>query len=357
MSIRAIKEDWENVKLRYEAWWRQEIHDRPMVCVTAPRENVQPVPLEQVDPRTQWTDIGHMIRRTLAQVQSTYYGGEAIPVFQHYWSAGHALYFGCEPHFAPDTVWVDPAPVGEDGYPDFDGWRASPWWDWMRGNTLAAAQASQGSYFVMPMWGNHAGDNLALARGTEALLMDLVLNPDWVKWAIKRVSDIQIEVFEELWRLVAPEIVGIEGAVNYNCNWSPGRTHGFDCDMSCMISPKDFTEIFLPPLIETMRTVDHVKYHLDGPGAIKHLDALLEVPEINAIDWVFGAGAEGALSWLPLYRRIQAKGKSITVSASPEEIEPLMRELQPEGLCFVTSSSSEAEARELVAWVGKMHRR
>ena len=32
--------------------------------------------------------------------------------------------------------------------------------------------------------------------------------------------------------------------------------------------------------------------HLDGPGATRHIDALLEVPELTAIQYVIGAGAE-----------------------------------------------------------------
>ena len=51
------------------------------------------------------------------EVSSSDYGGEAVPVFQHMWSVGHALLLGCEPQFAPNTVWTEPLPAGADGYP------------------------------------------------------------------------------------------------------------------------------------------------------------------------------------------------------------------------------------------------
>ena len=354
MGIEQIIEDWPTVKKRWEAWWQGELYDRVLVQVTAPRDGVSPAADLEVDPETQWTDVDYMIRRASEQIRTTYYGGEALPAFWHSWSAGHSLYYGCEPHFEKDTVWVDPAPVGEDGYPSFSGWRDSPWWRWILESTEAASRASQGRYFVMPMWGNHAGDNLALARGTENLLMDIILDPQWVKQAVKTVSDIQIEVFEKLWTLVSSELTGVEGSVDYCSCWSPTRTMGFDCDVSCMFSNEVFKEMFLPPLVETMRTVDHRIYHLDGPGAFQHLDTLLDLPELQAIQWVPGAGHTEITQWIPLIQQIQSKGKGVQVGVSSQGIEPLLREVKPEGLLIRTGCKTEGEARQLLDRVARL---
>lgn len=353
--MEEIKEDWEKVKKRYEAWWACELYDRVLVQVTAPREGIiKPIPVEPASVEAMWTDIDYMIRRVLESVRSTYYGGESLPLLWHSWSVGHALLLGCEPKFSWDTVWADPIATGGE-YPELSFWRENPWWKWMRDSTEAAARASEGRYFVMAMWGNHAGDNLALARGTEQLLMDIAINPDWVKSAMKTVSDILIEAFEELWRIVSPEVTGLEGSVNYVGCWSPGRTHGFDCDISCMVSPEAFRDLFLPPLVETMRTVDHRVYHLDGPGAIHHLDTLLELPELHGIQWVPGAGGtEGIMQWVPLIKRVQSKGKAIIVYAGSGEVEPLLREVRPEGLCISTNCGTEADARELLKLVARL---
>ena len=132
MGIENVVEDWSTVKKRWEAWWEREIPDRQLIAVTAPRERVLPRDVPEVNPEVQWTDAKFMVRRTLEIVRTTYYGGEALPAFWHSWSAGHSLCLGCQPHFARDTVWVDPAPLGPDGYPTFDGWRENAWWPWMR---------------------------------------------------------------------------------------------------------------------------------------------------------------------------------------------------------------------------------
>ncbi len=351
MGIEDVVEDWPTVKKRWEAWWQGGMYDRPLVAVTAPRKGAGPRIDEAVDVVTQWTDPDYMVRHTLEIVRTTYYGGEALPVFWHNWSAGHSLYLGCQPHFAPDTVWVDPAPNQrqDDGHDmRFDGWRQSPWWAWMLHCTDVAAQASRGRYFVMPMWGNHAGDNLGLVRGTQRLLTDIATRPQWVRRAAQTLSDIQRQVFEELWPRVAPGVVGVEGSINYvNC-WSPGRTMAFDCDLSCMISDEDFKTLFLPPLLETMATVDHRIYHLDGWVALHHLDTLLDVPELHAIQWLPGAGREEIGQWLPVIRRMQSRGKRVAVYVTPEEVDLLLREVRPEGLFINATCRGEGEARSII---------
>lgn len=357
--IEAIKEEWDVSKTRLTHWWANELYDRAVVLVTAPKPDVRRSqwPGGAVTPEIAYTNVECMIWRLEEAIRITYYGGESLPVFWHNWSVGHALPLGCKPRFAEDTVWTDPLPPADDGYPPIRFQREGHWWRWIRDATLQAAQASQGRYFVMPTWGNHAGDNLALVRGSEALMIDIAENPAWVREAARRVSDILIEMFRELWPLLEEKVSGIEGSVNYCEIWAPGRTMGFDCDISCMLSPKQFEDFFLPPLIETMRTVEHRIYHLDGTVALQHLDTLLAVPEIQAIQWVPGAGREAILQWVPVIRRIQQAGKGVQVWAGPHEIPALLEQVSARGLCICAwGYNSEAEARELEKQVARLSR-
>ena len=356
MQIAQIIEDWPGVKKRWEAWWQGELYDRVLIRVTAPRDGVTPV-WEQVDPVTQWTDAGYMVRRTLEELRTTYYGGEALPWCWNPISAGHALYFGGRPHFEPDTMWVEPAPSGPDGYPMLDVWHESTAWRWVREGVEAFARESRGRFFVLPFWGNHAGDILAAVRGFDRFYLDVADNPAWVRSAVKRMSDILMQVHEELMWRARPVAVGVEGTLNYNGCWSPKRTLSFDCDVSCNVSPQAFRELFLPPLVESMARVDHRIYHLDGPRALSHLDTLLGLPELHAIQWVPGAGQEEVAQWLPMLRRIQAARKGVHVHCQPDEVDLVLRELKPEGLCLVTRCNTEAEARRLVDHVGQWPRR
>ncbi len=355
--LSQLVEDWPMVKRRWEAWWHGDLVDRAIIQVTAPRQaaprsgqspDTDSDTDSDVDPETRWTSADFMIRRTQEAIRTTYYGGEAIPWCWNPISAGHALYFGCAPHYADDTMWVDPAPLPAHGYPPLDGWRDSPAWRLARESIAAFARASHGLFFVLPFWGNHAGDIMAMVRGAEAFYMDFALNPAWVKTAVKAMSDILIEVHNALWQLAYSPETGVEGSLNYCGCWSPARTLAFDCDVSCNISPEAYREVMLPPLIESMHEVDHRIYHLDGARALNHLDTLLALPEVHAIQWVPGAGHEGVSQWIPLIQHIQSKGKEVQVTCRPEEVDLLMKQVKPAGLCINTNCETEEAARRLV---------
>lgn len=121
-----------------------------------------------------------------------------------------------------------------------------------------------------------------------------------------------------------------------------------------MVSPKVFQDMFLAPLIRTMDLVDHRLYHFDGAIALHQMDTILETPEIHAVQWLPGDGAPGVLEWLPVIKRIQEKGKAVIVYPAPEDVEPLLREVSPEGLCICTGCETESEGRKLLERVAKM---
>ena len=57
-------------------------------------------------------------------------------------------------------------------------------------------------------------------------------------------------------------------------------------------------------------------YHLDGPGELPHLDALLSIPELKGVQWIPGAGQPDYTHWPEVYRKIRAAGKLIQIYAS-----------------------------------------
>jgi len=349
-------EAWQDIKRRYDAWWKADLHDRPLLHVTAPRDGARPFETwkgRAASPEEIWADIDFAIWTTEQHLDRTWYGGEALPAIQSYtspigMSAGGAILFGCTPRFAPDTVWVEPLPSQEEFpvlavHPDRRRW--------IRDAFAVTGRASRGRFYGRETFSNHAGDTLAAIRGTEQLLLDLVENPDWVSQAVAKVTDLLQKFLAELWPLVSPEVTGREGWLSSAGMWSAGINFCADCDVSCMISPRQFEDVFLPPLRRAMRDFTHTLYHLDGTEALRHLEALLATPEINAIQWVPGSGREELLQWVPLVRRIQAAGKAVQVLARPEEVEPFLREVSPKGLLITTSCRSEAEGRQLVELV------
>jgi len=115
-----------------------------------------------------------------------------------------------------------------------------------------------------------------------------------------------------------------------------------------MISKEMFDELFLPGIIEECDHMQANIYHLDGPGALRHLDSLLGIKSLNAIQWVFGAGNGRASDWVPVYKKCQAAGKGLQIHLDLDEIDLFMRELEPNGLWLTIYGVEDREQGEAI---------
>ena len=115
-----------------------------------------------------------------------------------------------------------------------------------------------------------------------------------------------------------------------------------------MISPKMFTDLFLPIIERQTRYLDHTVYHVDGKGAFAHVPALCELPRLQALQILPGDGQPSPLHYLDLLQDVQRAGKNLHITIAPEEVETALRELSPKGLFISTWCRNEAEARALL---------
>jgi hypothetical protein len=87
---------------------------------------------------------------------------------------------------------------------------------------------------------------------------------------------------------------------------------------------------------------------------LRHLDRILAVPEIHAVQWVQGAGNDAPiLPWLPVIKKIQAAGKGVVVDLQLDELEPFIAATEPEGLylCLAAPESVQPEIlKRLEKW-------
>jgi len=81
-----------------------------------------------------------------------------------------------------------------------------------------------------------------------------------------------------------------------------------------------------------------------------HLDVLLEVECISAIQFTPGAGAPPTLSpqYIPRYKRVLESGKRLYLLAEPEEVQPLCEALPSKGLLLCTYAPSQEAADILI---------
>jgi hypothetical protein len=116
-----------------------------------------------------------------------------------------------------------------------------------------------------------------------------------------------------------------------------------------MISPEMFDTFLMPNLERCLRLTNHGFYHLDGKGAIPHLDRLLSLPpeSLRGIQWVPGAGQPGPQRWMPLLKRIKDCGKLCHISLSPEGALEIVRELGGKGFAFVVYPRKTMSAEDV----------
>ena len=192
-------------------------------------------------------------------------------------------------------------------------------------------------------------DTLAALRGDMNLLFDLKERPGWVLDRLAEINQAFFTVFDFFYERVRDAEGG--SAVSVFRLWGPGKTAKLQCDFSASISPQMFRRFAVPFFEEQCRFLDFSIYHLDGTNALQHVEPLLEIPRLNAIEWTPQAGrpSGGSPEWYPLYRRIKAGGKGVQALVdSADEVIPLLDAIGPAGtFVLVNPVIPEREAEAL----------
>ena len=350
------KEDWPQAKKRLEAWWKGELLDRCACMVTAPKKGVKPnYPTPPDDLKRRWTDPDYVIARWIAETECTFWGGERVPsFFANTGPTTMGQFLGCTVTYQEHTTWK--RPFVEDWDRDFPTAKFDPknenWQDVIR-LTKAGLEAAPGRFMLGVTDLGGFSDVVSAARGPERLCMDLVDCPEKVARLREPITRIWRRMFDELHGMITQKL---EGGIGWMGVWAPSSTFHPQDDFSCMISNDMFREIFLPPLLKQFAHIDYNLYHLDGPNAVRHLDSLLEAEDLEAIQWMPGAGHFPITHWLGLLKKIQQGGKRIIVHCQPDEVERIMRELSSKGMILQTQTKTEADARALLKKVAQWTR-
>lgn len=133
-----------------------------------------------------------------------------------------------------------------------------------------------------------------------------------------------------------------------------GKMHVPSEDFSALISPAFYREFGLPLLRQEVTGITHNIYHVDGIGVARHLDAILSVPEVHAVQWVQGVGDDyPIMQWVPFIRVLQAKHVPLIIDLAKADLEPFMAAVKPEGLFLWIATESEEEQQAILKRVEK----
>lgn len=334
-----------SIAQRFEAWWRQEIMDRPVFVGTANPSPSRPITrrLELLEHPEAW------YAAKLADMTQLRYVGDALPVIRA--DFGPVLLGGLvggRLEFGHDTGWTHPCI--DDMWSNAPDWTLrddNAWWLRLREVMRLVAEQAPGRYLACTPDLGGSADVLLNLRGAAGLCEDVMTRSERVRDAIDALYAAWRTAFVELYRIAMNLGAGLTHWLGI---WSDAPYMVPACDFNYMIGPETFERLFLPDIARQAATVGRAVFHLDGPGATVHIDALLDVPDIQAIQFTPGTGTPSALAWVDMFRKIQARGRSLYIICPGHEALELCDALEPEGLgLWVCDAASPKELEDLFA--------
>ncbi len=187
-------------------------------------------------------------------------------------------------------------------------------------------------------------DIVSSIRDANPLLEELYEEEEGVKKACANVH----EQFKKAYKIFADVIDEnkIPGYTAWATMLSQKEYFVLQNDFSAMISPQMYDDFYLPILKEECKFIPRTIYHLDGPGAVRHLDSILAVEDLNGVQWIQGAGSPGLDQWPDIYKKIHAAGKLCQVFINGSEELPYIDYIvnllgTQKGLCFICTGRAE----------------
>ena len=245
-----------------------------------------------------------------------------------------------------DTIWIHPDPNYTDDIKFDINDPANKNWQLHKDLLRACKKKAKGNYYVGMPDLMEGMDVLAAMKGTDKVLLDTVMQPEVLERQMQQINDIYFQVFDELYDIIRE---GDEMAFCYFSSWAPGKMTKLQSDISTMISVEDYRRFVQPFIRQQCQKIDYTLYHLDGVGAMHHLPALLEIEELNAIQWTPGVGEPqgGSPKWYDLYKKILAGGKSIMACwVTLDELRPLLDNIGGDGVHIEMDFHNEDEVEK-----------
>lgn len=333
----SLKPDYDESAARYESFWARDGSERPPVCITFPREGYVWPKIDTPAYATQkerWTDVGTRAMQSAAYAESLEYYADAMPVvWPNLGPEVFSAWCGCGYDFTADTGWSVPCIDFETGEGEektrLDTNNA--YFRLTEEYTDRLLEYGRGKFIVGLTDIHPGGDHAAALLGPDNLAMALIENPELVKRLVRAGTDDYFSAYRHFAdRLIAEDMP--------LTSWTPLISDEYyyipSCDFSCMVSGDMFREFFLPAIEEECSFMKHTIYHLDGPNALRHLDDILAIDALDAVQWVPIAGKEDLDQTLAIYRRVQAAGKGVQLNCSVNDLDKVFSSLRPEGMWF-----------------------
>jgi len=353
--------DWEKSRKRFEAYWERELTDRCCIAIQAPRDpdkgyDRAPLPENYADREPYWTDGENILGRYLRLFESTYFAGDAFPAITlNFGPSGHTGFYKGVKFRYDECIWFYPIEDIDWENPDLATDPDSFLFSSMINVAKYLNANNNGRYMVGNAHIAGDGDALALMRGSQDLMEDLFMDEPYIHGAMKHIQQTWFNAYDAVYDIVKDGNDGMSCIAGW---WAAGqgRVSTTQVDIAVMISPDKFDEYFLPYLRKQLAYVDKGFYHLDGCEQVRHLDSLLSINELKAIQWQVVESQPSPVEFIPVLQRIQAANKGIILHVEENELEPIMKGLSSKGLLLLMDAKSPEHADDIVKRVERLTR-
>lgn len=342
-------EHWEEMKQRMMGYWEREAMDRACAAIIVKKPEYQ-----DFGDHNFYFDVETADRMHRERFANHHYFGESLTcLFPYFGTAGIAEYTGCKANRVPRTTWFEPWMADEDE-PDASRitCRHPEIFQQQKDAIAKLVELSKGDYLVSVSDNAGIMDALAEIRGTDNLMMDMITDPEFIEEAVRKLLPIYKQTQQELFDVVKDNNEG--SVLSWMHLWAPKRMAQLQCDLSVMISPEMYNRFVMPELEELCDFLDYPVYHFDGQEQIRHLDSLLSIKNLKAIQWTPVVGQPQTSHFIPQLQKIQKAGKNLVLFPQPDEVVPLLDNLSCRGLQMViTGLQTDEEAHDLLKLIEK----
>jgi hypothetical protein len=330
MPIDFTMERWKKIKENYGLWWEGKL-ERPLIPVVLEgRDPGRKQPQAPLLSQTSCTDLTisaeALVDRIDYELSQYVYLGDAFPYFNMdcFGPGVVAAFLGAELDNSKGRVWFHPKKLLPITELHFEYDLKNVWLNRIKEICAVAMRRWQGQVLLgMPDLGGCL-DILSTFRPADSLLLDLYDYPEEVIRLIWEIHHLWHRFYNEINETLQPVNPGYS---DWSQLYSAEPSYIPQSDFSYMISPAMFEEFSRPELEATCQRLFHTIYHLDGVGQLNHLDSLLNIKELNAVQWVPGEGKPAQTEWPEVYQKIRQSGKGIQVYEGFDCIEIIAKQI------------------------------
>jgi hypothetical protein len=357
------KKNWAETRQHFCDWW-----DRKGLVIStwgawtkgrAPHAEAEwpPSVTENVLKGEGYANVERRAKCAYKQLADADYGLDILPLANIDIGPGSLVCaLGGEPGFSRETVWFEPVWKDAANVKDLPPIRfnpGAPWWQVHEKQIRAINALANGNFrAALPDLVENI-DILAALRGPQPCMMDMAENPEWVEACVWDINAASFEGFDRLHALAkGPDGGNGWGAFNV---WGPGKTAKVQCDACSMFSPAMFDRFVAPALAAQCEWLDYSMYHLDGTHCVCHLDTLLKIDALDAIEWTPETGEPGWHErWHPLYKRILDAGKALQIiGVPPDKVDGILKVVGAQGVYIMTHFKDVEEIETLARVVDR----